>query len=264
MPTTAHELDVVALERLYEGFRHAVGLRAADGGGQWFQADLPRKRTRVARNVREPLSVSHSMGWSGGAPPKRASTASTMRSHQVASDAAGGCHPAHRFPITAIQRKGDPHPFAIVTGDLEAVRAPTPITSAYRDTAVMAARVKRASGVSLKQQPILPHDAVDVLMVDPLSSGVLTPPIDQRPGASVAIGRQCSDLTRDLGHKFAVITRPTVTAAIGPVRRNGVPVRADWSALKPRTSQTVFTDRPRATGASAQSIFVHAPPLRLP
>ena len=47
-----HAVSVVAFEGLDESFRHAVGLRARNRRRQWLQADLPRKRPRVARNVR--------------------------------------------------------------------------------------------------------------------------------------------------------------------------------------------------------------------
>jgi hypothetical protein len=48
-------------------------------------------------------------------------------SHQVtnvvAGDAARGGEEAHGFPVTAIEREGNPHPLAIVAADLEAIGA---------------------------------------------------------------------------------------------------------------------------------------------
>jgi hypothetical protein len=46
-----HALDVVALERLHEGFRQSVGLRAADRRGQRLLADLASKGAGVTRDV---------------------------------------------------------------------------------------------------------------------------------------------------------------------------------------------------------------------
>jgi hypothetical protein len=43
--------------------------------------------------------------------------------HIVGGDAACGGEEAHGFPITAIERKRNPHPLAIVAADLEAVGA---------------------------------------------------------------------------------------------------------------------------------------------
>ena len=43
--------------------------------------------------------------------------------HVVAGDAARGGEEAHGFPVTAIEREGNPHPLAIVAADLEAIGA---------------------------------------------------------------------------------------------------------------------------------------------
>jgi hypothetical protein len=45
--------------------------------------------------------------------------------HVVAGDASRGGEEAHGFPITAVEREGDPHPLAVVA--LEAIGAPAPI-----------------------------------------------------------------------------------------------------------------------------------------
>ena len=50
------------------------------------------------------------------------------RHHQVANivtlDPFGRSHEAHGFPVAAVEREGYPDLLAVVTGDLEAVRAP--------------------------------------------------------------------------------------------------------------------------------------------
>jgi hypothetical protein len=57
--------------------------------------------------------------------------------HVVAGDAACGGEEAHGFPITAIERKRNPHPLAIVAADLEAIGAPASIALIDCDAAVM-------------------------------------------------------------------------------------------------------------------------------
>jgi hypothetical protein len=39
--------DIIALERLYEGFGHSVGLRAADRGRTRLHPDVQQQRSRV-------------------------------------------------------------------------------------------------------------------------------------------------------------------------------------------------------------------------
>jgi hypothetical protein len=58
--------------------------------------------------------------------------------HVLAGDAARGGEKAHGFPITAIEREGNPHSLAVVAADLEAVGAPTPIAIIDRNATVMA------------------------------------------------------------------------------------------------------------------------------
>src|SRR5215831_6887632 len=70
---------------------------------------------------------------------------------------------AHGFPITAVERKHNPHPLAVVTADLKAVGAPTPITFIHRNAAVMAALVP--ANVAIEQQTVNLHDPVDSLVI---------------------------------------------------------------------------------------------------
>jgi hypothetical protein len=69
--------------------------------------------------------------------------------HVLAGDAAGSGQEAHGFPITAVERKRNPHPLAVVAADLKAVGAPTPITFIHRNAAVMAALV--CANVAIEQ-----------------------------------------------------------------------------------------------------------------
>src|SRR5262249_17979953 len=83
--------------------------------------------------------------------------------HALAGDAAGSGQEAHGFPITAVERKPTPHPLAIVTADLKAVGAPTPITFIHRNAAVMAPLVP--ANVAIEQQTVNLHDPVDSLVI---------------------------------------------------------------------------------------------------
>ena len=67
------------------------------------------------------------------------------------------------IPITAVERKRNPHPLAVVTADLKAVGAPTPITFIHRNAAVMAPLVP--ANVAIEQQTVNLHDPVDSLVI---------------------------------------------------------------------------------------------------
>ena len=72
--------------------------------------------------------------------------------HVLAGDAADSGQEAHGFPITAVERKRNPHPLAVVAADLKAVGAPTPITFIHCNAAVMAPLV--LANVAIEQQAV--------------------------------------------------------------------------------------------------------------
>jgi hypothetical protein len=78
--------------------------------------------------------------------------------HVVAGDAARGGEEAHGFPVTTIEREGNPHPLSIVAADLEAIGAPTPIALVDRNAAVMPPldTASVANRASRRAQPQLP------------------------------------------------------------------------------------------------------------
>src|SRR5688572_27706238 len=218
-----HSSHVVPFERLHESFRHSVRLRAADGSGQRFQADLAGKRARLARDVGRAVVSQPLDGLLGAVVKPGFDRLHHEVAHHVPGDAAGRRHPAHCFPIAAVQRKGDPHAFPIVASDLEAIRAPAPVAFADGDPAVVAARVHWSSGVLPKQQSVLAHDAIDAFVVDPLPAHTLALSIHHLPGAPIAVGRQGSKLAGDLGHQLAVVAWPSMTAPIRPTHRPSYP-----------------------------------------
>ena len=140
----------------------------SESPSQRLQADLPRKRTGVARYVRravvrEPLN--RLRRYAAVEPPFDGLY--HQIAHHVAADAAGSGYPTHRLPVAAVERKRDSYPLPVVAGDLESIGAPTAVAGANRDSAIVAACVDRPSGMSPKQQPMLTHDAIDALVIDP-------------------------------------------------------------------------------------------------
>ena len=83
--------------------------------------------------------------------------------HVLAGDAARGGEEAHGFPVTAIEREGNPHPLAVVAADLEAVGAPAPIALIHRNAAVMPPL--DTAGVAIEQQAVDLHHPVDPLVI---------------------------------------------------------------------------------------------------
>ena len=57
--------------------------------------------------------------------------------HVLASDAARSGEEAHSFTITSVQCEGNPHLMTVVTANLEAVGAPTPIAFIHGDATVV-------------------------------------------------------------------------------------------------------------------------------
>jgi hypothetical protein len=90
-------------------------------------------------------------------------------SHVVTGDAACGGEEAHGFPVTAVEREGDPHSLAIVAADLEAIGAPTAIALIDRNAAVMP---------PLQQKVQIVQGTI----------GLLRPPLRWRPRSSDMIG----------------------------------------------------------------------------
>jgi hypothetical protein len=83
--------------------------------------------------------------------------------HVVTGDAACGGQEAHGFPVTAVEREGDPHSLAIVAADLEAIGTPAPITFIDRDAAVMPAL--GTTGMAIEQKAMDLHHPVDPLVI---------------------------------------------------------------------------------------------------
>ena len=105
--------------------------------------------------------------------------------------AACGGEEAHGFPVTAVERKGDPHSLAIVAADLEAIGTPAPITFIDRDAAVMPAH--GTAGMAIEQKAMDLHHPVDPLVVRGLQTRGQRLALEDGVNAPVAVGRQFGD-----------------------------------------------------------------------
>jgi len=78
-----HAFDVIALKRLHKRFCHPVRLWTLNGRGQRFQADLARKRVRVACNVRRTVIAQPCNGRRRNSVAKASFNRSTIKSSTV-------------------------------------------------------------------------------------------------------------------------------------------------------------------------------------
>jgi hypothetical protein len=145
--------------------------------------------------------------------------------------------------VAAVERKRYADPLAVVTGNLEAVGAPAAVAFVHRDPTIVAARIDGPSAVPLEQQPIVAHDAIDPLVVDPAPSLAIAAAIDHRPGAPIAVGRQGGDLVADLGDQRPVIARPAMAPSVDPIRRPVYP----YMHIGARYTQDVAHDLHRSS-----------------
>jgi len=165
------EAGIVALDGLHERFGHAVGLRAFDGRGHRLESKI----------------TSEAAGFEGGLagavvgqpfdllrrPADATEAAFDGLYHQIpdhfAGDASDGRHMAHHGAIAAVHDEGDPHPGAVVAGDLKSVRAPAYVGLCSGHTAVMAtlrSQKRIGAGMALQQKPMRLHHAIDALVVE--------------------------------------------------------------------------------------------------
>jgi hypothetical protein len=126
------DADIVALDRANEGFSHSVALWTFERRRPRFEPDVAGEAAGVAGDVaaaviRKPFDR-HGQAIDLAKPVLDGSHHQVA--HVLAGDAAGSGQEAHGFPITAVERKRNPHPLAVVAADLKAVGAPTPITFA--------------------------------------------------------------------------------------------------------------------------------------
>jgi hypothetical protein len=138
-----------------------------------------------------------------GNSPSRGPPNLTVPAHVLGGDAAGGGDIAHRLPVTAIEREGDPHFLAIVAADLEAVRAPTGVADLDGDLPVVSP-LFAAAAMTLEQQTVKLHDAVDALRIGRCALVSFRLAAEQSMDPPIAIGRKIGDQPADIGDKLGV------------------------------------------------------------
>lgn len=148
------DADIVALDRANEGFSHSVALWTFERRRPRFEPDVAGEAAGVAGDVaaaviRKPFDRD---GQAIDLAKPVLDGSHHQVAHVLAGDAAGSGQEAHGFPITAVERKRNPHPLAVVAADLKAVGAPTPITFIHCNAAVMAPLVP--ANVAIEQQAV--------------------------------------------------------------------------------------------------------------
>ncbi len=208
------DAGVIALECADERLCHSVALRAFDRRGSRDQADVAGEAPGIVRGVAAAVVGQPFDGVRQGV---HLAEAMFDRGHHEISHIFGG-YPssrgdvAHRLPIAAVEREGDADLFAIVAADLEAVGAPACISGGDSDTAVMPP-FRTATGMTLQQQAMQLHDAVDAFWIGRCAPVFLRFAAQQRMDASIAIGWQVGDQPSDVGESFCVRQwRATTTA----------------------------------------------------
>src|SRR4029450_5461691 len=159
------DADVVALDRSNEGFSHSVALWTFERRRPRFEPNVAGEAAGVAGDIaaaviRKPFDRD---GQAIGLAKPAADASHHQVAHVLAGDAAGSGQEAHGFPITAVERKRNPHPLALVAADLKAVGAPTPITFIHCNAAVMAALLP--PNVAIEQQTVNLHEPGNSLLI---------------------------------------------------------------------------------------------------
>jgi hypothetical protein len=129
------------------------------------------------------------------------------------------------LPVTTVESKGNPHPFAVVTGDLEAVGTPASVALLNGYRAVVATRLRRPTGVSGEQQGVFAHDPVGALRIDPWLALGFAPAVHQGASPPVAIRRQVGNFHPQFGQQEMVIDRLAVFFAGPASSPAGLPSR---------------------------------------
>ena len=137
-----HKGNVIVLDCLHERLGHTVTLRRTNRRRQRLQAQLAGKAARTVVDVgravvRQPFD--------GCAWLRRAEALLDRCEHHIAHDvpamAASSRSPTNSFPVMAVQRKRHAQRRAIVTAELEAVRAPADVTLVNGNASIMSAGI---------------------------------------------------------------------------------------------------------------------------
>ena len=159
------DADIVAFDCADEGFSHSIALRTFDGRRSRFKPDIASEAAGIACNVAAAIVGQPFDGERQAVDPAEPMLDGGHHQvpHIVAGDAARGGEEAHGFPVTAIEREGNPHPLAIVAADLEAIGAPASIALIDRDAAVMPPL--DTASMAIEQQAMGLHHPVNPLVI---------------------------------------------------------------------------------------------------
>src|SRR5262249_62225315 len=108
------DADIVALDRANEGFSHSVALWTFERRRPRFEPDVASEAAGVAGDIAAAV-IRKPFDRDGQAidPAKPVLDGSHHQvAHVLAGDAADSGQEAHGFPITAVERKRNPHPLA--------------------------------------------------------------------------------------------------------------------------------------------------------
>jgi hypothetical protein len=160
------DADLIALDRTYELFRHAVALWALHRRGPRLEPDLPCQALGVIGDVAraivgEPFNRPRQLVHR----PKAVFDRGDQQVlHVLTLDPIRRGHMAQHLAIIAVEGKSDLHVLAIDTADLEPVRTPAQVGALHGHAPVVPALLG-PSGMALQQQVMGLHDPVDPLMV---------------------------------------------------------------------------------------------------
>lgn len=139
--------------------------------------------------------------------------------HDVTAVAASSRCPADGFPVVAVQRKRHAQRRAVVTTELETVRAPADIALVNGDAPIMSAGITTLAKAP-KEQLMVAHDAIDPLGVHARRTCRFVTTSQQRPDSPVSVSRQARHMFVDCGDQLRVVGL-SGAASVLPVRRPG-------------------------------------------
>ena len=196
------KIGIVALKRSDEALCHPITLRTTQPRRHRLQSELSGKRARLRRRIAATV-ISQPFQVAGRLAIGTESLLDGLHhqvTHQVGVNALRCRHPAHRFPVTAIQRKGDPHPLTVIAAKLEPIGTPTFIAGVDRNSAIMPTIRHRLVATAMQQQLLISHDSVNALVVRLLA---IEP--QHRPYTPIAIAGTIPGNLLDRLQQFSIV-----------------------------------------------------------
>ena len=194
--------DVVAFEGFNKAFGHPIALGALHRSRDWFKPQGPSKGTSIARDITRPIirKPLHFVGCSLTSAKPIFNSLHHQISNKISVDPFGRSHPAHDFSITAVEGKRNTNLFTVITPNFKAVRTPTDVAAIDRDRALMFSGVYRPAAVSIEQQVMVSHYAINPFGADAVNSVVDTLMAQDAPNTSIPIGAEifnhCTDVSK--------------------------------------------------------------------